>query len=465
MHDVADTHPVRGGKDPWLWKLTEENREPVMERLRDAFGMDEGSDLGELLMETADKLVQETYGEYLPDLLYEREDSFLEELDDFNVEVLFRNTMRTSVQYAVLSRCGLDTSRYLDAEDFRDIVNFNTTAALACLGTAVSHGSRELLLEISDAIRKFEREKAKNPLAKSSEEPYNNSRNFNTLKCERSNEHGDIDIQQTERVSGAQSPDGRAGERTADPGPVWAGQGEIFDGTPERALQLDAADRQAVGASDGDRPDGTGADGQPGGRDVEGAGRDRSPESQQSTRMGTADEQHSAGSGRNHPKRSDLQLNTVKAAGEQPAVSSSAEMEGPFSTEPGYRQIPLFDLPEAQVQKISRQEAEAAAPASSRSRHRRPEQPKEDKLETASRRLFEQSGIRSHLVAVILLWKPVIRIPMFRMAVVLQSSMKKRRITILMKTVGRKFFLMKSPLPCLSGSSPRSRNLLRKPPN
>ena len=392
VHDVADTHPVRGGKDPWLWKLTEENREPVMERLRDAFGMDGSSDLGELLMETADKLVQETYGEYLPDLLYEREDSFLEELDDFNVEVLFRNTLRASVQYAVLSRCGLDASRYLDAEDFREVTNFNTTASLACLGTAVAHGSRELLLEIGDAIRKFEREKAQNPLAKSGEEPYNDSRNFNTLKRERSNEHGDIDIQQTERVSGAQSPDGREGKRTADPGPVRASQGEIFDGTPERALQLDAADRQAVDASDGDRPDGTGADGQPGGRDGEGAGRDRSPESQQSTRMGTADEQHSAGSGRNHPKRSDLQLNTAKAAGEQPAVSSSAEMEGPFSTEPGYRQITFFDLPEAQVQKISRQEAEVAAPAFSRSRRRRPEQPKEDELEAASRRLFEQSG-------------------------------------------------------------------------
>lgn len=39
VHDVADTHPVRGGKDPWLWKLTEENREPVMERLRSAFAV------------------------------------------------------------------------------------------------------------------------------------------------------------------------------------------------------------------------------------------------------------------------------------------------------------------------------------------------------------------------------------------------------------------------------------------
>lgn len=389
VHDVADTHPVRGGKDPWLWKLTEENREPVMERLRDAFGIDGASDLGDLLMEAADKLVQESYGEYLPDLLYEREDSFLEELDDFNVEVLFRNTLRASVQYAVLSRCGLDVNHYLDTEDLREITNFNTTAALACLGTAVSQGSRELLLEIGDTIRKIEREKAKNPLAKSDREPYNDSRNFSTLKRERSDEHGDIDIHQTERVSGSQSPDGRGGERTADPGPVRKSQGEISDGAPQGTLQFDAADRQAVGASDRDRPDSPGADGQSGGRNGEGTGRDRSIESQQSDGMGAADEQHPAVGGGDHPKRPNLQLNPEETAGEQPAVSASVEIDAPFSAKPDYRQLTLFDLPEMQVQKISRQEAEAA---SSRSRRRKPEQPKDNKLETASRKLFEQSG-------------------------------------------------------------------------
>lgn len=392
VHDVADTHPVRGGKDPWLWKLTEENREPVMERLRDTFGIDGSGDLGDLLMETAEKLVQESYGEYLPDLLYEREDSFLEELDDFNVEVLFRNTLRASVQYAVLSRCGLDVSRYLDAEDFREITNFNTTAALACLGTAVSQGSRELLLEIGDTIRKIEREKVKNSLAKSGVGPYNDKGNFSTLKRERSDKHGDIDIQQTERVSGSQSPDGRGGERTADPGPVRKSQGEISDGAPQGTLQFDAADRQAVGASDRDRPDSPGADGQSGGRNGEGTGRDRSIESQQSDGMGAADEQHPAVGGGDHPKRPNLQLNPEETAGEQPAVSASVEMETPFSTKPDYRQLTLFDLPEMQIQKISHQEAEAAASASSRSRRRTPEQPKDNKLEAASRKLFEQSG-------------------------------------------------------------------------
>lgn len=389
VHDVADTHPVRGGKDPWLWKLTEENREPVIERLRDVFGIDGAGDLGDLLMEVTDKLVQESYGEYLPDLLYEREDSFLEGLDDFNVEVLFRNTLRASVQYAVLSRCGLDVNRYLDTEDFREITNFNTTAALACLGTAVSQGSRELLLEIGDTIRKIEREKAQNPLAKSDREPYNDSRNFSTLKRERSDEHGDIDIHQTERVSGSQSPDGREGERTADPGPVRKGQGTISDGAPQGTLQFDAADRQAVGASDRDRPDSPGADGQSGGRNGEGTGRDRSIESQQSDGMGSADEQHPAGGGGDHPKRPDLQLNPEETAGEQPAVSASVEIDAPFSAKPDYRQLTLFDLPEMQVQKISHQEAEVA---SSRSRRRKPEPPKDNKLETASRKLFEQSG-------------------------------------------------------------------------
>ena len=392
VHDVADTHPVRGGKDPWLWKLTEENREPVMERLRDTFGIDGSGDLGDLLMETAEKLVQESYGEYLPDLLYEREDSFLEELDDFNVEVLFRNTLRASVQYAVLSRCGLDVSRYLDAEDFREITNFNTTAALACLGTAVSQGSRELLLEIGDTIRKIEREKVKNSLAKSGVGPYNDKGNFSTLKRERSDTHGDIDIQQTERVSGSQSPDGRGGERTADPGPVRKSQGEISDGAPQGTLQFDAADRQAVGASDRDRPDSPGADGQSGGRNGEGTGRDRSIESQQSDGMGAADEQHPAVGGGDHPKRPNLQLNPEETAGEQPAVSASVEMETPFSTKPDYRQLTLFDLPEMQIQKISHQEAEAAASASSHSRRRTPEKPKDNKLEAASRKLFEQSG-------------------------------------------------------------------------
>ena len=392
VHDVADTHPVRGGKDPWLWSMDDDSRMPVMERLREVFGAEGGNDLGDLLMDAAAKSVEDTYGDYLTDLIYEKEDSFLEELDDLNIEVTFRDTLRASVQYAVLTRCGLDASRYLDEEDLRGITNFNTIATLACLGTATAQVNRTILLEIGDTIRNIEREKVKKPLAKQEAVAYNDGRNFNTLKRERGDKDG-IDIQQTERLSGAEPENGRNGRESADPGPVRESQREISDGTQERAVQYDGAQRQTMEAPDGDRQGGAGTGGRADGGDGKEPGRERSPESGQSNGLGAENEQHQAGGGGSRAERPDLQLKKQEeTAGVKPAVSSSAELEEPFSTQPAYRQMTLFDLPEVQIEKIAQKEAEAAAPASSRSRQKKKEQPQGNPLEAARRNLFAESG-------------------------------------------------------------------------
>ena len=392
VHDVADTHPVRGGKDPWLWSMDDDSRMPVMERLREVFGAEGGNDLGDLLMDAAAKSVEDTYGDYLTDLIYEKEDSFLEELDDLNIEVTFRDTLRASVQYAVLTRCGLDASRYLDEEDLRGITNFNTIATLACLGTATAQVNRTILLEIGDTIRNIEREKVKKPLAKQEAVAYNDGRNFNTLKRERGDKDG-IDIQQTERLSGAEPENGRNGRESADPGPVRESQREISDGTQERAVQYDGAQRQTMEAPDGDRQGGAGTGGRADGGDGKEPGRERSPESGQSNGLGAENEQHQAGGGGSRAERPDLQLKKQEeTAGVKPAVSSSAELEEPFSTQPAYRQMTLFDLPEVQIEKIAHKEAEAAAPASSRSRQKKKEQPQGNPLEAARRNLFAESG-------------------------------------------------------------------------
>lgn len=392
VHDVADTHPVRGGKDPWLWSMDDDSRMPVMERLREVFGAEGGNDLGDLLMDAAAKSVEDTYGDYLTDLIYEKEDSFLEELDDLNIEVTFRDTLRASVQYAVLTRCGLDASRYLDEEDLRGITNFNTIATLACLGTATAQVNRTILLEIGDTIRNIEREKVKKPLAKQEAVAYNDGRNFNALKRERGDKDG-IDIQQTERLSGAEPENGRNGRESADPGPVRESQREISDGTQERAVQYDGAQRQTMEAPDGDRQGGAGTGGRADGGDGKEPGRERSPESGQSNGLGAENEQHQAGGGGSRAERPDLQLKKQEeTAGVKPAVSSSAELEEPFSTQPAYRQMTLFDLPEVQIEKIAQKEAEAAAPASSRSRQKKKEQPQGNPLEAARRNLFAESG-------------------------------------------------------------------------
>lgn len=368
VHDVSDTHRVKGGKDPWLWRMEEAYHAPVMERLAKAFGIPEGGDLGECLMEAASKVSEEHYGEYLRDLHYEVEDSFLEGLDDHNIEVIFRDTIKASVQYAVLTRCGLDASLYIDADDLRGITNFNNVGTLACLGTATAEANRTILMEIGEAVKNIQLEQvrqAKKSLAKQPDVSYNKDEQFNTLKRERSGEDERIDIHQPERLSDSEHRDGQQEERTGNPDPVRQGEGEISDGTPESGLHGDAVERNPVGTSDGDRPGG-----EPAGRERDGGtgderGRDGGTESSQSDGMGTADEQHPAESRGDRDGRPDLQLNTdTRTAGGEPAVLSSVEMDGPYSdASPTFTQMSLFPTVEEQIEQIAQSQAEASAPA------------------------------------------------------------------------------------------------------
>ena len=368
VHDVSDTHRVKGGKDPWLWRMEESYHAPVMERLAKAFGIPEGGDLGECLMEAASNVVEEHYGEYLRDLSYEVEDSFLEGLDDHNIEVIFRDTIKASVQYAVLTRCGMDASLYIDADDLRGITNFNNVGTLACLGTVTAEANRTILMEIGEVVKNIQLEQvkqAKKSLAKQQEVSYNKNEQFNNLKRERSDEHERIDIHQPERLSDPEHRDGQQGERAENPDPVRQGEGEIPDGTPESSLHGDAAERNFVDTSDGDRPGGEPAGREPDGGTGDERGRDGGAESRQSDGMGTADEQHPSESRGDHDGRPDLQLNTEpQTAGGEPAVLSSVEMNGPFSdASPSFTQMSLFPTVEEQIEQIAQSQAEVSTPA------------------------------------------------------------------------------------------------------
>ena len=309
VHDVADTHPVRGGKNPWLWKMDEEYQAKVVARLAEQFGSPEGASLGDAIMEAASRVVDENYGEYLRDLHYEVADSFLEELDELNTEVLFRNTMKASVQYAVLTRCGLDASQYIDDEDLIGITNFNNVGTLACLGTATVEANRIVLLEIGETIRTAQLEQARNltqnPLAKQPEEAYNVNEQFNTLKRERSDHDERIDIHQPERVSDPEPDDGHQGERAGDSDPLRQNERKISDGTQEGLLHGNAPERHPLDTPDADRPDGQRADERSDSGTGSQGGRDREAESHQSDGVGSADEQHPSESRGNRDGRPD----------------------------------------------------------------------------------------------------------------------------------------------------------------
>ena len=46
------------------------------------------------------------------------EGSFLEGLDDYNIEVMYRELAANSVAYMLMTRCGIDAAEYFDREDF-----------------------------------------------------------------------------------------------------------------------------------------------------------------------------------------------------------------------------------------------------------------------------------------------------------------------------------------------------------
>lgn len=291
VHDVSDTHRVRGGKDPWLWNMEESYHAPVVERLAKAFDIPGTGSLGDTVMEAAARVVEDSYGEYLRDLHYEVEDSFLEELDDQNIDLIFRDTLKASVQYAALTRCGLDASLYLDTEDLGDVVNFNNVGTLACLGTVTAEASRAVLMEVGEAVRLAQLEQARQGqkgLAKTQGIAYNESANFNALNRERRKEHEQSDIHQPERIPDTQSRDGQQGRRTGNPDQVRQGQGEIPDGTPESPLHQPALKGNPVEPFDGDRPGGQRADGQPDGGTGSQRGRDGEAESGEPNGLGTA---------------------------------------------------------------------------------------------------------------------------------------------------------------------------------
>ena len=152
--DVSDTHEGYYGSRPVpIWQMNERYEQAVIERLSDRFGDVESTDLASVLMETAKNAVEDNLQDYLSQLKDFTKDSFLEELDDLNVEVSYRRLVTNSVAYMLMSRCGLDINEYFGREDFEDITNFNTPATINALGIATSDISEMALKEISLTIR------------------------------------------------------------------------------------------------------------------------------------------------------------------------------------------------------------------------------------------------------------------------------------------------------------------------
>ena len=307
--DVSDTHEGYYGSRPVpIWQMDERYEQAVMERLSDRFGDVESTDLASALMETAKNAVEDNLQDYFSQLKDCTKDSFLEELDDFNIEVIYRRLAANSVAFMLISRCGLDTNEFFDRDDFADIVNFNTPATINAIGVATSDIAEMALREISQSIRNVQMaEKDQNrTFAQRTQAQYDKGRQ----QPERSEYNEQNHLQQTGGLSYSR-PNITDRARASAWQVRFDAQG--LSGEAQASDLSQSADiGQAERASARGRADSTPEVGASDEAALSRAGRDRGTERESTDAVGRTDEQHPQPSGGSDTDRTDLQVSVAK---------------------------------------------------------------------------------------------------------------------------------------------------------
>ena len=314
--DVSDTHASRFARPLPIWTMQPAFEPEVIETLEATFGdLTEKENLVDAVRSACHNAVADNITDYLQDLCDCREDSLLEELDDFSLEVFYRNALEVSVAYMLLTRLGLRADDYFTADEFAHVYEFNTPRTINALGIATSDIAEMGLREISRTVMQAQRDQF---FANRGKSGYDDRTEQHKIIFERSEQHGGH-LQNAERLSGAEPAD--AADAGGSSGQIRGAAPSVPDEAPQGALHQSQDQRQADGASGGDRAERAENGGTD--RDADGTdrGRDGGAESDRSAALDRPDEQSPAQRGGTGAQRSDLRL-TV----EEPTKAGSGEL-------------------------------------------------------------------------------------------------------------------------------------------
>ena len=270
VFDIQDTHKVKGGRTPYLWRLQEKQQEELLNHLEEVYGL-EAKDTGSLsdaLMATAKYMVEENLDEYLDGLTYVTEGTYLEELEEDTIRSEFRSLLTDSIYYTLASRCGLDPLERQEEMDFVHITDYNSLSVLTFIGNATSMASESVLVDIGRFVHRISLEEMKKGIENSEERNYNK---FNTLirkseennnriieneysqEDEGGNEHGtDISSQRGLSVSESDNPGDRGTDRE-----IRNAAEDISEGTQEQPVSEPVTDWETEQPSGRDRENST----------------------------------------------------------------------------------------------------------------------------------------------------------------------------------------------------------------
>ena len=314
--DVSDTHASRFARPLPIWMMHPAFEPEVIETLEATFGnLAEKENLADAVRSACHNAVADNITDYLQDLRDCREDSLLEELDDLNLEVFYRDALEVSVAYMLMTRLGLRADDYFTADEFAHVYEFNTPPTINALGIATSDIAEMGLREISRTVIQAQRDQF---FANRERIGYDGRTEQHETPHERSEQHGGH-LQDAERLSGAEPAD--AADAGGASGQVRGAAESVPEEAPQSALHQPQDQRQADGASGRDRADRAEDGGADRGADGESRGRDGGTESDRSPALDGPDEQSPAQRGGAGAQRPDLQLTT-----QEPTEAGSDEL-------------------------------------------------------------------------------------------------------------------------------------------
>jgi N12 class adenine-specific DNA methylase len=303
--DISDTHESKYSRTVPIWDMRQEYEADVIETLESTFGeIENKSSLAEAIMGAARNAAEDNIPDYLQDLYYATEGSFLEEVDNDIVASIYKNVVANSVAYMMMSRLGVDTDGYFELDDFRDVTNFNTQETLNALGFATSDIAEMGLTEVSKTITALNRQNR--IIVGQDRNEYNKVEN---------NDERSLDNERTDLHNGGRLQPSEPETSTAagsDFGQIRSDEEKVSEGTSQSPL-LQSPDEgrtdTALGGSGTESQQDGGNNPEPDGTE---RGSDRTDESRGYDEMGLSDELPSQLGTGNRESGSDIRLEDIK---------------------------------------------------------------------------------------------------------------------------------------------------------
>ncbi len=310
VFDISDTNSFYGN-EVTLWQYQNRYKDAIIETLENTFGdLSDKSDIFSAVTSAAHNAIEDNKADYLAEFKYNKEGSFLEELDELNIDVEFQNTAENSVAFIIMERLGFNSLEYFERDDFPHIMDFNTPSTLNLLGNAISSISEQALREISNTIsaEKKKSRKAQEFFAENKNAEYNEDtdKQINQTVEERMDTNDrENSIQTGGRLSDTRPPT-PTGEQTDRQ--IRTNEREILEGTPQQPIHDTSLDGQADRASVGDERGSEQTDRTDGTENGEGTGHQRGTENEQSFGMDRTYEQPQTRRRRNRNEPPSAQL-------------------------------------------------------------------------------------------------------------------------------------------------------------